>query len=930
MSTGGRSSPLLGREDDLAVFDAVLDRLVDGPVVVEYFGDPGIGKTAIWSEAVRRASVRGLRVVSSRPGSGETGLGYAGLADMLEGLDPFDAPLTDEQRGALEAAVFRGVPVRKGRSNPRLIGVAFARTLAWAAQQAPVVLAIDDAQWLDRASLAAIRFAVRRCEGPVLVLVTARGAAPDGDRGLWCEPPPAGAHLRRTISPLAVEAVARLVDRAAGLEAVPLRVSQLIIRVAAGNPFYALQLLAAWQEGSWDGKGLPESLRLIVDRRLAGLPTEVGDVLLLIAAAGEARIEVLQRAVPGSALVSSIAAGQDAGIVSLTSGEVRFTHPVLAAGAYSRATPTARRDAHRRLAEAETELERSARHLALASIGPDVRVIDGLDRAAEAARLRGAVPVAAELGEIALALGADDVDRTLRTATDLFDCDAFARAEELTIGALRELPAGDRRAVALGLLGMIRFRFGDLGAAVAHLESAVDQAGGQVGLRASLAMDLAIAGVNAGNLDEAARRAPLIVRDAEASGDPGLLAEAIGAQALIALIHGEAIPPEWIERALELEERERMTPALRWPVLNIAMVRLFTGDFAAARTGLRAALERCRRRGQEADIWFVAFHGGEAALRLGNVEEAAELVGELRDAAVLTGSAGVGIMADTAEARLALWKGDIDRSIRIATDALGMFQSFGAPVPAVLAAGVLAAALNVAGDHMTAAEHVRRSLVDLDRGGFRSLGYASLLPEGIDAFCGAGAVDEAERLIDRADVLNAAAGSPWMAGLRHYGMGRIAAAKGLPGDARLHFNSALDAHGDEGFALERGRTALALAHTERRARRRTAGRSAATLAVTEFARVGSRGWEEVARNEESSYRRPTPGEALTPMERRVSDAVAGGATNRAAAAMLGISEKTVETHLASIYRKAGVQSRAEFGRWHARHPGDEQGKLPMS
>jgi hypothetical protein len=149
-------------------------------------GEPGIGKTVLWRETACRAQARGYRVLSTRPAEAEAKLSFSGLADLLADVESeWFERLPAPQRGALEVALVRA----EGRADGRALLAGFVSLLSALAARQPLVVAVDDVQWLDTASLSAFEFAVRRLAGrPVGVLVSARvgaEAAPPGWSGRW-------------------------------------------------------------------------------------------------------------------------------------------------------------------------------------------------------------------------------------------------------------------------------------------------------------------------------------------------------------------------------------------------------------------------------------------------------------------------------------------------------------------------------------------------------------------------------------------------------------------------------------------------------------------------------------------------------------------------------------------------------------------------
>ena len=136
-------------------------------------GEPGIGKTTLWADGVSAASDRAY-VLSCRPVEAETQLGYAALGDLLGFVaDAVVAELPPPQRHAIDVALLRAEPGAEG-SFRRAVAVATLGVLRLLARDAPTIVAIDDAQWLDQPSEAALGFAVRRLRDERIGLLLAR------------------------------------------------------------------------------------------------------------------------------------------------------------------------------------------------------------------------------------------------------------------------------------------------------------------------------------------------------------------------------------------------------------------------------------------------------------------------------------------------------------------------------------------------------------------------------------------------------------------------------------------------------------------------------------------------------------------------------------------------------------------------------------
>ncbi len=389
---------IVGREAEVAAIQAFFAEAAEGPRAFVLEGDAGIGKSTLWLAGVDAARERGLRVLSARPAEVERGLAYAALGDLLgecavEVLDGLSSP----RRNALRAALLLEGGVESS-ADSRVLGVAVHSVLVALAERGPIVVAIDDCQWLDVPSADALAFALRRLQHePLQVLLARRGDHPaELERALPAEV----ARLR--VGPLSLGAIHSLVrDR---LERTFPRPTMLRLHeVSGGNPFYALELARALDAvaGPIDPSEplpVPESLDHLIGERLRALPEETRAALLVVAVMGApAQTQVEAAGIAAESLTPAV----DAHVLELASGEIRFGHPLLASGVIAEATEAERRAAHRRAAAAVEEPVAHARHVAAAFEQADEETAGLLEAAAKIARLRGAPAVSAELGEAA-------------------------------------------------------------------------------------------------------------------------------------------------------------------------------------------------------------------------------------------------------------------------------------------------------------------------------------------------------------------------------------------------------------------------------------------------------------------------------------------------------------------------------------------------
>ena len=168
------ASAIFGRERELALGEAFLATGSDRIRVLRLEGEAGIGKTTLWHELARRAALHGFRVLSCRPAQSEAQLALSALTDLLEPLpsESFGS-LPPPQRRALEIALLRAAPDGEA-PDPRTLATAVRSVLAALAARGPVLVAIDDIQWLDASSAMVLEFALRRLQRGLPMGIRAR------------------------------------------------------------------------------------------------------------------------------------------------------------------------------------------------------------------------------------------------------------------------------------------------------------------------------------------------------------------------------------------------------------------------------------------------------------------------------------------------------------------------------------------------------------------------------------------------------------------------------------------------------------------------------------------------------------------------------------------------------------------------------------
>ncbi|WP_329111191.1 AAA family ATPase [Micromonospora sp. NBC_01699] len=930
---------LLGRTELLAGIER---RLATGGGVV-LAGPDGIGKSALLDVVAATAAERGELVLRLSPAEPERSLLYSGLVDLFTQLPPDAVEALSAPYRAVVEAVLSGSLGSEGEGG-LACRRALCRVLETVAARQPVLLVLDDTQWLDAASAGMIGYVVRRTgDQPIRTVAARRLVEPGSDH--WASrlcPPPV---LELTVPPLAADDLAALLE-AHGL---PCRAASRLHADSGGNPYLALALGGAFgpdPEPAWRPVPLPEPVRTRLRRRIDALPTGVAETLLVAALATRPTVTQLCLAGRPDAEREIRLAGS-AGLVRLDGPVVCFTPAGVATVLVDEAESTRRAAIHAALAGVATDRAEDARHRALAGSGPDAEVTRSLVAAAEAALRRGARGLVAELYLLA-------ADRTppgwprqewlvsaAEAAASAGQPDLAGRAAEAVLAG--DATAAHRVRARIALIDLAGQALGEMDQAFA---AALADAESEVALLGPLRLRLAWRALVAGTPDRAVAEIDGAITAARAAGDRTTEAMALGVRAQVQRVRGHADYVDTLARALALPVPELTGWLHLTPRYLAARFALADDRLDAARAELLTMLATAERGGGE-ELIGVLRSLAEVSARSGRCREALQHAQRaMRVCEQTRGSPGP-CWYTLAVAELA--GGSVTRALAYAERGVRASEQERDSIFLCRNLHVLGQARLRAGQHRAGVDALRR-LRDLEAE--QGVADPSLLRWHGDLAAGLaalGAYDEATETIAMGRRAALRLGHcPGVLAQLDRAAALVLAERGDPGSAVDLSAAAAQCFATLDQPIERGHALLVQGGAERRRRRYAAARVAVGAALTIFLQVEAKPWVEqtnrvLARAEgistgpyspdaasrttdrprtvtgvtaETGDRPPAgpPGapEGLTSTEAHIAGLVRQGASNREIATRLFISVKTVEATLTRVYRKLGVRSRTQL------------------
>jgi DNA-binding CsgD family transcriptional regulator/RecA/RadA recombinase len=910
---------MVGRQAERARIDEHLNRLPSGGVIVALEGSPGIGKTTLWHEAVAVARRHGYAVRASIPTEPDARLAFAGLGDLLDLLpDDVWAELPAPQRRALSVALMVEGDSEATHDAPALPRAVVAALRALAAR-GPLLIAIDDEQWLDPPTARVLAFALPRLREDPIGVVLARRTEAGGE--LWAPLVRQGEGdgvLTVPVEPLDLDAIEALVGDAL-TRRLPRSVVRRIHDTSGGNPLYALAIAREFQRRGDSGGELPipDTLAEAISQRLAGVGEAADEPLLAVAAASHATLALLQAVTDGFTL-ADLDAAVEAEVIEIAGDRVRFTHPLLASTHYGAASPARQRAIHRRLADVVDDPQQRARHTAFGAEAPARSIAAVIEQGADVAAGRGAPETAAELLEEAARLTPADARearhaRLIRAAEMHEIGGSLVRCRELLGALIPALAPGPLRARALDVLAEAT---DDMDAVDAILAEALVDARGHHGLLASICRRRAGNASNRAEFGAMVQHARAAVAHAERSGDASLLAHALAEVATADFFIGQPVDLESLGRVAQFADPDEGT-SRDSPAGWLAEILWWSDDYARGRPAMERQVQRARDRGESRELAALAFELGLCEWYAGNVEIAERLHAEGRENMDIGDELTFESWLASGEAMFAARRGDLEYARDAAERATALCRANNDLLIELFGIIVLGTLDLWAGDPGRAHERLHATRESFMAKGFGFLGALTIDVWAADAeaLIALGRLDEAQAVADDLAARARTVENPNAVAVAARCHGMILSARGDQLAALSGMREALEAHAYRPLRPEIARTLLEEGIVLRRSKQKNAAKQSLEEALAIFEEIGARMWSDRARDELARVglrRRREQQDGLTPAQTRVVALVCEGMSNQQIASTLYMSQRSVEAHLTKAYREYGVRSRAQL------------------
>jgi len=889
---------LIERERECAVLDALVDRLRDGGGTVVVRGEPGIGKSVLLQRVRGRAEAQGARPLVTVGVESEAEVAFAGLHQLLRPVIGALAQQPESQRQVLEAALGLGVD---HTPDPFRVAVAAFQLICDVADSVPLVLIVDDAQWLDRSTLNVIAFIARRLEVEHVGLVAAirrEQAAPFDDARLPT------IDLER----LSASAAAHLLDREAP-ELHPV-VRARVLAEASGNPLALVELASSMGRSGVQLSAPPTTLTARLDRAFANRLSELAPSTraALLAAALDSRASLDEIARSSRAGVESLQPAVDADLVGIADDGVRFRHPLIRSAVRQAASAQQILEMYKALGEVVADPERQLWHRAMSANGPDENIASALEQHARLAAARGAVTVAGAALERAAALTADSPKKGARlvaAAEIAYDLGLVESARRLVDQAV-SFDLGDRDLARLAwfrqiLSGSVWFESGAARTFVSIAEQLRDGGDADMALRSLVPI-----AHRSWWTRTKTRTREYLVEAAMAMGmaddDPRVLV-------VVGLAHPELTGPSIRKRVARMRLQEMADPVA---AMYAGMAAEKAGDVTTGVRFLASAIDGLREQVRLVPLTQALGHYAWAATHAGEWPAAAAAAQEAAGLARDTRQPQYGLTAELIGALVTALRGnEADLESVLAEPERALLAMKGGPLLATAHLARGAAALG-GGRHDDAFQHLWPVFDDNDSAFHRFMRWQALL-DLVESAAGSGQTSRLTEVIADLEAISRHSEPPIL------GLNLVCARPLLAADdhAEPLFAAAL-AQDLAGYPFLRARTLFSLGRWLRRQRRSAESRSPLRESVTLFDALGAAAWSGRARQElratgeRVGRRAPDLRDRLTAQELQIAQLAAEGLSNRQIAERLFLSPRTIGGHLYRIFPKLEITARAQL------------------
>ena len=880
-------------------------------------GQAGIGKTRLLQEAAEMAS--GFTILSTVGCESETGISYAHLADALRPVLSELPNIPTRQAAALSSALAIGPAESADRF---VVAAATLSVLASAAADTPVLLLVDDCQWVDAASREAFAFASRRLIADGIVALFAVRNPAEARAGFERLP-------RLDVGGLDETSCRRLIRSVVG--PISPQAARRLIDSSGRNPLALINLpalISAEQIEAWTRSDAP----LPIDTLLAQvfghsinlLPASTRSALSILAVVDAGPCSVLPIVLERFGLsIEDLEPAEDHALIITDDGGPRFRHPLIRSAAYQGASPRERRRAHLAMAEtlatagAPAGPERRAAHLLAAGVASDPELADILDTEGQKALSVQNFPSARLLLERSARLtrpGEMRAQRLIRGVHAARLSGAISEAQTLVADAQRE-PTTDP--VTSTVLGYLRCRLdiwvGDLlngRDQLAQLARSAQEMPST--LRAFMLTDVALASIELGDMTMGDQASADALRCSAGAIDDAEL-QIIATRLLAQAIRGDdALLVTLGQRSDQVDALEPVTfDATEQLLLVIGLAYLACEAVEESHRVLSRAVNGARQQGA---IGALPFRLGRLAWSQcwrGDWAQAHASADEVLTLSTETGWHGERTNGLLALAKIEGLTGQRADSRTHALEARELAAATRSRSYQAMADAVLGSAALAAEDYPEAVERFARVQAFADTEGVVDNPMLWWSGELIESLVRCDREPEARVCLAGFAARPASTTRPVSAAV-------LSRCRALldPGKAESHLREALRLHSKGQMPFEQARTELQLGRYLRRQRRPEA-RDLLQAALGTFDRLGAVDWAEKSRVElRAAGVRMAPPEAglelLTPQELQVSLGVGRGMTNREVAAHLFLSVKTVEYHLSKTYAKLGVTNRTQL------------------